>query len=85
MISIDPFLYLSVLVLISFFGYLFSTNLHKRLIFSFMMIFVVVGILDLKISEVSKLTEGVNILIYIVPLLIILVLIFEQFKKNLRD
>jgi Na+/glutamate symporter len=50
-----------------------------------MMIFVVVGILDLKISEISKLTEGVNILIYIVPLLIILVLIFEQFKKNLRD
>lgn len=85
MISLDPFLYISLLLLISFFGYLFSTNLHKKLIFSFMMIFFFVGALDLKMSEVSKLTEGVNVLIYIVPLLIILVLIFEQFKKNLRD
>ena len=82
--SLDPFLYLSVLVLISFIGYLNAKNLHKRLVFSFTLIFSAVALVDIKISSVSSLTVGINILVYVVPLLVVFVLIFEQFQKNLK-
>ena len=85
MISLDNFLFLSILVSISFSGLIFAKNLHKRLIFSFILIFTSVGLIDLKIAQRADLSGGINILIYIVPLLVILILIFEQFKKNLRD
>jgi len=81
---IDPFLYTTTLIFISFVGFIYSNNLHRRLIFSFIIIFSSVAILDLKILESGKITDGINILIYIVPLLVSLVLTFEQFKRNLK-
>jgi len=82
--SLDPFLYITLLIFISFVGFLNAKNLHKRLIFSFVLIFSSVALLDLKIAEVGVLTKGINILVYVVPLLVILILVFEQFKKNLK-
>lgn len=80
MLEIEPFLYISLLIVISFGSYLFTSSFFKKLVSLSLLTFFTMAIVDLKLLETTNIETGLNVIVYLIPILI-LVLIF--FKKTI--
>jgi len=82
---IDNFLFLSVLIMIGIGGYLFSESLLKRLVSLFIIILFLLVLLDLKIQQSGGSIIGINLLLYILPIPIFLLIVYASIKEKLAE
>lgn len=83
--EIDSFLYLSILVTITFASFLFTNSYFKRMSSLFLLTLFIIAILDLKISEVSNVNEGLNILVYVIPVIMTFLIFYRSLMSKLKD
>ncbi len=78
--NIDTFTLLSTLFVINLGVYLFTTRFSKKIFSLFTVVTILLLLIDLRVQESISLNDGVMLIIYVAPILLMINSIYKEFR-----